>query len=133
MNTEPHERPVPRTLIACFTGLPDPRIDRTRWHKRVDILVIGLCSQLTGGEGFTDMAVFGKAKRDWLKTFLELPRGIPSHDTFNRGSCARRTIGCFPPSIRIVSWSVLSNGSRRSVRRWRGVWSRLTEKRCGAP
>ena len=84
MNTEPHERPVPRTLIACFTGLPDPRIDRTRWHKLIDILVIGLCSQLTGGEGFTDMAVFGKAKRDWLKTFLELPRGIPSHDTFNR-------------------------------------------------
>ena len=39
---------------------------------------------LTGGEGFTDMEVFGHAKLDWLKTFLELPNTIPSHDTFNR-------------------------------------------------
>jgi predicted transposase YbfD/YdcC len=76
--------PKPKPLIECFEGLPDPRMDRTRPHKLVDILVIGLCSQLTGGSGFTDMEVFGKAKQDWLETFLELPEGIPSHDTFNR-------------------------------------------------
>ncbi len=39
---------------------------------------------ITGGEGFSDMEIFGKAAHDWLKTFLELPKGIPSHDTFNR-------------------------------------------------
>jgi predicted transposase YbfD/YdcC len=76
--------PKPKPLIECFEELPDPRMDRSRRHKLVDILVIGLCSQLTGGNGFTDMEIFGKAKLNWLKTFLELPEGIPSHDTFNR-------------------------------------------------
>ena len=78
----------PKPLIECLEGLSDPRIDRTRLHKLVDILVIGLCSQLTGGEGFKDMVVFGQAKQDWLKTFLELPEGIPSYDTFRRVFCA---------------------------------------------
>lgn len=75
---------TPKPLIECFEELSDPRMNCSRKHKLVDILVIGLCSLLTGGEGFSDMAVFGKAKQDWLKTFLELPEGIPSHDTFNR-------------------------------------------------
>jgi len=81
-----HERPVPkpRSLVECLEEIPDPRVKRRREHKLVDILVIGLCSMLTGGEGFNDMALFGKIKRDWLKAFLELPHGIPSHDTFNR-------------------------------------------------
>ena len=84
MNELPEDATLPQSLIDCFQEMPDPRIDRTRPHKLVDILVIGLCSQLTGGEGFTDMEVFGKAREPWLKTFLELPQGIPSHDTFNR-------------------------------------------------
>jgi predicted transposase YbfD/YdcC len=71
-------------LIECFEGLPDPRMDRTRRHRLVDILVIGLCSMLVGGESFTDMESFGQARLDWLKTFLQLPNAIPSHDTFNR-------------------------------------------------
>lgn len=73
-----------RPLVECFEGLPDPRMDRTRCHKLVDILVVGLCSVLTGGESFTDMERFGRIRLDWLKTFLELPSGMPSHDTFNR-------------------------------------------------
>lgn len=85
MNKEnPKQLPRPKPLIECFEGLPDPRIDRTRKHKLVDILVIGLCSLLTGGEGFSDMEIFGKARYEWLKNFLELPEGTPSHDTFNR-------------------------------------------------
>jgi predicted transposase YbfD/YdcC len=84
MNDKKPRRAEPTTIVECLDGLPDPRINRTRRHKLVDILVIGLCSLLTGGEGFTDMVVFGRAKRDWLKTFLELPNGIPSRDTFNR-------------------------------------------------
>ena len=80
--------PKPKPLIECFEGLPDPRMDRTRRHKLVDIVVIGSCSLLTGGEGFSDMEVFGRAKLHWLKTFLELPNGIPSHDTFNRAFSA---------------------------------------------
>jgi len=76
--------PGAKSIVECFEGIPDPRVERTRWHKLVDILVIGLCSQLTGGEDFTDMEVFGNAKLEWLRTFLDLPYGIPSHDTFNR-------------------------------------------------
>jgi len=84
MEEKPPCAPKPRTIVECFEEIPDPRVDRRRYHKLLDILVIGLCSTLTGGEGFNDMALFGKIKRDWLKTFLELPQGIPSHDTFNR-------------------------------------------------
>jgi len=73
-----------RPIVECFEGLPDPRLDRTRRHKLVDILVMGLCSQLTGGESFTDMEEFARVREDWFRTFLELPSGVPSHDTFNR-------------------------------------------------
>lgn len=84
MTKERQRLPKPKALVECFEGLPDPRLDRTRRHKLVDILTIGLCSLLTGGEGFTDMEIYARAKKDWLKTFLELPNGIPSHDTINR-------------------------------------------------
>ena len=80
---EPKTR-TPQTIAQCFERLPDPRVRRRRRHKLINILVMGLCSALTGGEGFNDMELFGKTKRDWLKTFLELPHGIPAHDTFNR-------------------------------------------------
>lgn len=84
MSEKDQGRTTPKPLIECLEGLPDPRMERTRLHKLVDILVIGLCSQLTGGEGFKDMVVFGQAKQDWLETFLELPEGIPAYDTFRR-------------------------------------------------
>jgi hypothetical protein len=84
MNSEQH---APKSIVECFKELPDPRIDRTRRHKLVDIMVISLCSMLTGGKGFGDMELFGKLKESWLRTFLELPHGIPSHDTFNRVFC----------------------------------------------
>lgn len=71
-------------LTAYFQDLPDPRVARTREHRLLDLLVIAVCTLLCGGEGFNDMEDFGCAKEDWLKTFLELPHGIPSHDTFNR-------------------------------------------------
>lgn len=76
--------PKPRPLVEYFEGLPDPRMDRTRRHKLVDILTIGVVTLLCRGESFTDMEDLGNARLAWLKTFLELPNGIPSHDTFNR-------------------------------------------------
>ena len=72
------------SLIACFQDLSDPRVDRTKNHKLIDILVISICTLLCCGESFNDMEEFGMAKFDWLKSFLELPNGIPTHDTFNR-------------------------------------------------
>jgi predicted transposase YbfD/YdcC len=67
-----------------FGILIDPRRDQTKEHKLVDILVIALCAVICGAEHFTEMETFGKAKEPWLRTFLELPNGIPSHDTFGR-------------------------------------------------
>jgi predicted transposase YbfD/YdcC len=74
----------PASLLECFGKLTDPRVNRTRDHRLIDILVIGICTLLCGGESFNDMEDFGLAKEDWFKSFLELPNGIPSHDTFNR-------------------------------------------------
>ena len=94
MDKKDNPSKTPQTLIECFEDMQDPRIDRTRDHKLIDILVIGLCSMITVGENVTDMEDFGKAKHDWLKSFLELPNGIPSHDTFNRVFSAIDP-GCF--------------------------------------
>jgi predicted transposase YbfD/YdcC len=76
--------PVNVSIVKHFQTLEDPRIERTKKHNLLDILVIALCTLLTGGEGFPDMELFGKSKRAWLHTFLALPHGIPSHET-----CAR--------------------------------------------
>jgi predicted transposase YbfD/YdcC len=74
----------PLSLMTHFSRLPDPRINRTKDHDLMDILVIAICTLLCGGETFNDMEDFGRAKQDWFKTFLGLRNGIPSHDTFNR-------------------------------------------------
>src|SRR5215470_15102155 len=76
--------PVNASIIEHFQTLEDPRIERTKKHTLLDILVIALCTLLTGGEGFQDMELFGKCKEAWLQTCLALPHGIPSHDTFGR-------------------------------------------------
>jgi predicted transposase YbfD/YdcC len=83
MNATPHHDDQP-SLISHFQDLPDPRVNRTKDHELVDVLVIAICTLLCGGESFNDMEDFGRAKQDWFKTFLALPNGIPSHDTFNR-------------------------------------------------
>jgi len=70
--------------FACRLPVEDPRVDRTRLHRLSDILVITLCAVICGADSWTEIELFGKAKVDWLRTFLELPHGIPSHDTFGR-------------------------------------------------
>jgi predicted transposase YbfD/YdcC len=72
------------SLITVLREVPDPRIDRSKDHELTDILVIALCTILVGGESFYDMEEFAKVRLDWLKTFLSLRNGPPSHDTFNR-------------------------------------------------
>lgn len=74
-------------LIAVFTpfeNLTDPRIERTRAHALLDIVIVGLCSTIAGGDTWVDMERFGNERLAWLQTFLKLKNGIPSHDTFNR-------------------------------------------------
>lgn len=78
------KKPPSATLLDHFATLPDPRIARHRWHKLSDILVIAVCAVLCGAESYPAIADFGHEREEWLNQFLELPEGIPSHDTFNR-------------------------------------------------
>jgi len=71
-------------LEARFSKVSDPRKDRTKEHKLIDIIGIAICAVICGAEGWVDIENYGNSKLTWLKTFLELPNGIPSHDTFGR-------------------------------------------------
>jgi predicted transposase YbfD/YdcC len=78
------EEQVSASIEQHFGSLTDPRIDRTKLHKLLDILVIAICAIIAGADNWEDVAEFGQAKIDWFEKFLDLPNGIPSHDTFNR-------------------------------------------------
>ena len=67
-----------------FADIVDPRVNRTKRHLLLDIIVIAICGVICGADGWVAVETFGKAKEAWLRTFLELPHGIPSHDTFGR-------------------------------------------------
>ena len=70
--------------LKYFAELRDPRVERNREHLLEEILLIAIAAVLSGAESWNDIADYGKDKQEWLKTFLTLPGGIPSHDTFNR-------------------------------------------------
>ena len=72
------------SIWAHFTLIPDPRVDRTKKHNLQDILVIAVCAVICGAEHWTHIETFGKIHEAWFRTFLDLPNGIPSHDTFGR-------------------------------------------------
>ena len=72
------------TIEQHFGDLTDPRIDRTKLHELMNILVIAICAILAGADNWEDVEEFGKARLEWFQTFLPLPNGIPSHDTFTR-------------------------------------------------
>ena len=70
--------------LKYFSELKDPRVERTREHVLEEILLIAIAAILSGASGWNEIENYGKAKIDWLRSFLTLPSGIPSHDTFNR-------------------------------------------------
>lgn len=72
------------TIIEYFGTLEDPRIERTKLHLLIDIVTITLCAVICGADGPSDIEQYGHEKHEWLKTFLALPNGIPSHDTIGR-------------------------------------------------
>ena len=71
-------------LITQLETIEDPRCAWKVEHHLLDILVIAVCAVLGGAESFEDIALYGRCKHAWLKQFLALPNGIPSHDTFRR-------------------------------------------------
>lgn len=72
------------SIVKHFSKVKDPRIDRTKRHQLLDILIIAICGVICGADSWVDIELFGKTKIAWLKSFLKLPNGIPSHDTFGR-------------------------------------------------
>lgn len=74
-------------LIAVFTpfeNLTDPRVERTRVHDLFELVAVALCGTIAGADSWADIERFGNARLSWLRTFLKLEGGIPSHDTFGR-------------------------------------------------
>src|SRR5919202_3519154 len=82
---EEQERVMPvKSLVQHFGAVADPRCGGKIEHRLTDILVIAVCAVIACAESWDDIALYGRSKLDWLRTFLELPNGIPSHDTFRR-------------------------------------------------
>jgi predicted transposase YbfD/YdcC len=72
------------SLLTHFSKLPDPRMVNKCDHKLIDIVMIAICATIANADGWEDIALFAEGKREWLKQWLALPNGIPSHDTFKR-------------------------------------------------
>jgi hypothetical protein len=91
--------------LRYFSCLTDPRLERTCEHNLEDILFIAITSIICGADGWNEMEEFGKTKEDWLKTFLRLPGGIPSHDTFNRVFSAKLITCWLSKAIKATCWN----------------------------
>ena len=77
----------PASILQHFTDLPDPRREQGRIHRLDEIVFIATCAALWGADSWEQIADYAHSKIDWIKTFLALPGGIPSHDTFRRVFC----------------------------------------------
>lgn len=74
----------PLKVTEYFQGITDPRRDLGKRHELLDVIVLSLSGLLCGCEGWMDVADYARTKQEWFETFLDLPNGIPSHDTFDR-------------------------------------------------
>ena len=72
------------SIVEHFDDIEDIRIERGKKHKLIDIITISICAVVCGADGWIDIEMYGIARKKWLEKFLELPNGIPSHDTFAR-------------------------------------------------
>lgn len=90
--------------LDVFRDLPDPRSDRNQRHKLFDIFAIAICAILCGANDWVKVASFARKKQRWLETFLDLPNGVPSHDTFDR---VFRLVDADEFEKRFVAWTRL--------------------------
>jgi predicted transposase YbfD/YdcC len=107
-----------------FSNLKDPRINRRKRHLLIDIIVIALCGVICGAATWPAIATFARRRRDWLKRFLALPEGIPSHDTLERvfqrlnpatfGACFRAWVAALAENVKIKQIAIDGKTLRRS-------------------
>lgn len=103
-------------VLPFFDNLVDPRIERTKLHSLKDILALTICAVLSGCNDWEEIELYGNSKETWLKTFLALPNGIPSHDTINRvfsALDAKDLQGCFIDWVQSIAG--ISNGKVVSI------------------
>lgn len=103
-------------VLPFFDSLLDPRVERTRLHSLKDILALTICAVLSGCNDWEEIELYGISKEKWLKTFLVLPHGIPSHDTINRVFSALDTKDlqkCFIDWVQSIAG--ISNGKVISI------------------
>src|SRR5258708_8141485 len=105
-----------KDLLEAFGDLPDPRSERNQEHPLLSILLIALCAVISGADNWVDIEGYGKAKQGWLESILDLPNGIPSHDTFGR---VFRFINTQAFQDRFLKW--VQDWRRRQRRRVRAV------------
>jgi len=117
------------SLQYHFRNLDEPRTPINRRHLLIDIVTVAICAMICGADDWVAMEAFGKAKYDWFKGFLELPNGIPSHDTFGRvfaRLCPKQFQQCFASWVQAVAQRVAQvvaidgKTARRSHDRRRG-------------
>ncbi len=120
------------SIVDHFPELKDPRIGRNRRHKLIDIVVLTVCAVISGCEPWEDIANYGDLKLEWLKRFLELPHGIPSHDTIRRlfirldpQSLQRCFFGWVEAMMRRMALSIMKRDthSKRSLKGRRRICS----------
>lgn len=80
--------PIPQLITVHFGSLDDPRVNRTKRHSLLNIVVMALCGSICGADGWEALADFAEARADWFETFLDMPHGTPCADTFRRVFCA---------------------------------------------
>lgn len=95
--------------MECFSEVADPRSEKARVHRLSDILALAVLAVIAGAEGWEDIEEFGKQQHAWLKRFLRLPGGVPSHAP---------SAGCSACSSRRRSKRALAVGSSRCTRGW---------------
>lgn len=94
------------SLVEAFSKIEDPRVERHKRHKLIDIIVLTICSVISGAEGWEGIEDFGKNKLEWLRQWIELENGVPSHDCIARVMSripSAEMSGCFIEWVKSVA------------------------------
>ena len=103
-----------KSISEYFSELEDPRVDRTKSHQLIDIITITICAVICGADTWVDIEAYGQSKHQWLKEFLELPNGIPSHDRYICPSFCTSRSGTITTMFFVMDSVSKSNNWRRN-------------------